>query len=98
MSSITVDRTVSLEEATNALRSELGDRYQLKPTRKGDKETIRVSHALETATVHLVPKGGATTFKVHGGGLIVNRIINELSLSRKVCRAIGNGVETPSTN
>ncbi len=98
MSSITVDRRVTLEEAANALKNELGDKYEVKSARKGDKETIRVSHALEMATVHLVPKSEATTFKVHGGGIIINRIVNEFGLSRRVCKAIGNGVESRSSN
>ncbi len=98
MSSITIDRRVTLEEATNALKDELGDKYEVKSARKADQETIRVSHALEMATVHLVPKGEATTFKVHGGGLIVNRIVNEFGLSRKVCKAVGNGLASRSSN
>ncbi len=97
MSSITVDRRVTLEEASNALKDELGDEYEVKSARKGDKETIRVSHALEMATVHLMPKGEVTTFKVHGGGIIINRIVNEFGLSRKVCKAIGNSVGSSSS-
>lgn len=98
MSSITVDRRVTLEEAANALKNEVGDKYEVKSARKGDKGTIRVSHALEMATVHLMPKGEATSFKVYGGGIIINRIVNEFGLSRRVCKAIGDTVGSASSS
>ena len=92
MSSITVNRRVTLEDAARGLQAELGDQYKVDPSRTGDKEKIRVSHALQMATVRLVPKGETTTFKVHGGGLIVNRIVNEVGFSRRICKAIGDTV------
>jgi len=98
MSAITIDRKVTLEEATKALQDELGDKYTVSPARNGDKEKIRVSHALEMATVHLAPKGETTTFKVHGGGIIINRIVNEFGFSRRVCKALGASVGSDSSN
>ncbi len=98
MSSITINRRVTLEDAVRGLQQELGDQYKVSPSRNDDHEKIRVSHALQMATVHLVPKGEVTTFKVHGGGIIINRIVNELGFSRRVCRAIGDSVGLPSPN
>ena len=98
MSSITVDRRVTLEEAAKALQDELGDKYKVSTARNGDKEQVRVSHALEIATVHLVPKGETTTFKVHGGGIIINRIVNEFGFSRRVCKVLAASVGSPSSN
>jgi len=40
------------------------------------------------ATVHLVPDGNATTFRVHGGGLILGRLVNEFGIARTVTAAI----------
>jgi hypothetical protein len=96
MASITIDRKVTLEEAAHALQDQLGDQYKVASTRSGDKEKIRVSHALEMATVHLAPKGEATSFTVHGGGIIINRIVNEFGFSRRVCKALEASVGSPS--
>jgi hypothetical protein len=96
MPSITVKRRVTLDDVVKGLQQELGDQFKVSPSRNGDHEKIRVSHALEMATVRLVPKGEATTFKVHGGGFIINRIVNQLVLSRRVCKALGDSVGAPS--
>ncbi len=38
--------------------------------------------------MHLVPDGKATTFHVHGGGLIAGRLVNEFGIARTVTAAI----------
>jgi hypothetical protein len=39
--------------------------------------------------VHVARDDNATTFHVHGGGLIIGRIINEFGIARTVTSAIG---------
>jgi hypothetical protein len=38
--------------------------------------------------------GTATTFHIHGGGLIVSRLVNELGIAKKVATAIKEAFET----
>ena len=84
MPSVTVDREVSLDEAAELLRANLDGRYTVTPHRSGSREAIGVRHALELANVRLVHNSDSTTFRVHGGGVIINRVINELGVARKV--------------
>jgi hypothetical protein len=84
MPSVTVGRPVTLDQATEALRAQLDNRYSVTPRRGGRGETIGVKHALELANVRLVHNSDFTTFRVHGGGLIINRVVNELGIARKV--------------
>ncbi|HTW10796.1 MAG TPA: hypothetical protein VME46_25075 [Acidimicrobiales bacterium] len=88
MPSVTVDRPVTLDQATEALRAQLDNRYTVTPRGGGRRETIGVKHALELANVRLVHDGGSTTFRVRGGGLIINRVVNELGIARKVRAAL----------
>ena len=51
--------------------------------------SLSVHHGpLAFATVHLGRDGDATTFHVHGSGMIINRIVNEFGISRTVTGAI----------
>jgi hypothetical protein len=38
--------------------------------------------------VHVVREGGVTKYHVHGGGLLIGRLVNELGIARKVADAI----------
>ncbi len=40
------------------------------------------------ATVHQARSGNSTTFHVHGGGLIVERLVNEFGIARIVTGAV----------
>jgi hypothetical protein len=40
------------------------------------------------ATVHLDQDGNTTTFHVHGGGLVISRMINEFGIAKRVAAAI----------
>lgn len=40
------------------------------------------------ANVHLDHNGDTTTFRVHGGGLIISRMLNEFGIAKKVSQAI----------
>ncbi len=88
MPTVTVARPdVTRDEAMQAVRQEFGSEYNVKP---GGKEGVfSVSRgALTGATVHVRPGEGATEFHVHGTGLIIGRIINELTIARRVAAAI----------
>jgi len=86
MSSVTVSKAIAPQEAADALREQLGRGYQVTPHGSG---SLTVKHGtLAFATVHLVRDGDATTFRVHGGGIIVGRIVNEFGIARTVTTAI----------
>ena len=43
---------------------------------------------MASATVRLSRDGNSTTFRVHGGGLIITRLVNEFGIARTVTAAI----------
>jgi hypothetical protein len=90
MPTVTVERSVTLQETATALQDKLGDRYQVTTTHaSGTPQGLKVKQsAASTATVRLDQNGNATTFRVHGGGLIISRIVNELGIAKKVAAAI----------
>jgi hypothetical protein len=91
MPHVTVDRPdVSIDEAAAALRKELGDRYEI--TTAGPDHLKASTGALSYANVHRKDESGATGFSVHGGGIVIGRIINELTLARKVAGALRSGL------
>lgn len=86
MSSVTVSKAIAPQEAADALREQLGRGYKVTPHGSG---SLTVKHGtLAFATVHLVRDGHSTTFRVHGGGIIVGRIVNEFGIARTVTTAI----------
>ena len=84
MATVHIERQVSLDQAMEALRQQFGDRYRLTASHGGSHDAIRVAHGMEMATVRIDRSSETTTFKVHGGGLIVGRVINELGLARRL--------------
>ncbi|HEY2478182.1 MAG TPA: hypothetical protein VGI17_05580 [Solirubrobacterales bacterium] len=92
MPHVTVDRpNVSIDEAAEALRKELGDRYEVTVDASGSRLKVS-SGTLAWANVHKKDESGATGFGVHGGGIVIGRIINELTLARKVAGALKAGL------
>jgi hypothetical protein len=90
MPSATIPKTVTPEQAAAALREQLGTGYKVTPH---GSDSLTVHHgSLSSATVHLGQEGAATTFRVHGGGLIITRIVNEFSIARTVTAAIKEGL------
>jgi len=90
MPSATVPRAITPDEAAGILRQQLGGGYQVTPHGNG---SLTVKHgSLAFATVQLRRDGTATTFRVHGGGLIIGRIVNELGIARTVTAAIKEAV------
>jgi hypothetical protein len=86
MASTTIPRAITRQEAADKLQKQLGSRYEVSP--HGD-DALTVKQGIMTyATVHLGQDQDATTFRVHGGGLIIGRLINELTIARTVTAAI----------
>jgi hypothetical protein len=89
MPTVTVQGTVTLQEAAKALQDRLGSRYEVTTHRNGAQEALKVKQsAASTATVHLDRDGEATVFHVHGGGLVISRMVNEFGVAKKVAAAI----------
>jgi hypothetical protein len=86
MPSATIPRTITPQQAADALKEQLGTGYKVTAHGTG---SLTVKHGgLAFATVHLNLGGNATTFRVHGGGLIIGRIINEFGIARTVTEAL----------
>ena len=90
MPTVTVNRAdVSRDEAMQAVRQELGSEWKVKP---GSSEAVfSVDKGTFTgAKVQIKPQGEVTAFHVHGTGIIIGRIVNELTTARRVAAAISN--------
>lgn len=89
MPTTTINRAdVSRDEAMEAVRQQLDDRYTVTPV-DGSDDVFRVkTGTLTEAKVHMRQQDGATQFHVHGTGIIIGRIINELGIARHVATAI----------
>jgi len=89
MPSATISRAITPQETAEALRRQLGSGYKVNPHSGGSRDKVTVGHgSLAFATVQLARNGNATTFHVHGGGLIVGRLVNEFGIARTVTAAI----------
>jgi hypothetical protein len=89
MPTVTVERSVSPEEAVAALKDKLGERYEVTTHGSDAQEAVKVKQsAATTATVRLDPGENATTFRVHGCGLVISRMVNEFGIAKKVAAAI----------
>jgi hypothetical protein len=89
MPTVTVEGSVTLQQAATALQGRLGSRYEVSAHGSGTKEALKVRQsAASTATVHLDQDGNATTFHVHGGGLVISRMVNEFGIAKKVAATI----------
>jgi hypothetical protein len=89
MPTVTVEQPVTLQQAAAALKDKLGSRYEVTTHGSGAQEALKVRQsAASTATVHLDRDGNATTFHVHGGGLVISRMVNEFGIAKKVAATI----------
>ena len=89
MPTVTVQGAVTLQEAAKALQDRLGSRYEVTTHGSGAQEALKVKQsAASTATVHLDRDGEATVFHVHGGGLVISRMVNAFGVAKKVAAAI----------
>lgn len=89
MPTVTVERSVTIQETSEALQQTLGARYEVTTHGTGAQEALKVKRsATALATVHLDQGHNTTTFHVHGGGLVISRMINEFGIAKKVAQAI----------
>jgi len=97
MPSATIPRAITAQEAAEALRQQLGSGYKVTPHSGGSRDKLSVSHGAAFAGVRLARDGDATTFHVHGRGVLVGLIVNELGIARTVTAAIKDSLGTSST-
>jgi hypothetical protein len=89
MPTVTVNGSITLQDAAKALQEKLGSRYEVTTHGSGSQEALKVKQsAAATATVHLDREGDTTTFHVHGGGLVISRMVNEFGIAKKVAAVI----------
>jgi hypothetical protein len=89
MPTVTVARPVTLQETATALQDKLGGRYEVTTHGSGAQAALKVKQsAAATATVHLNQDENTTTFHVHGGGLVISRMVNEFGIAKKVAATI----------
>ncbi len=94
MPTVIIDRLVSLQDTAEALRRTLGDRYEITIHGEGTQAALKVKQsAAALATVH-EDQNTTTTFHVHGGGLVISRMINEFGIAKKVAEAIEEAFKT----
>jgi hypothetical protein len=89
MPTVTIERSVTIQDTAEALRQKLGGRYEVTSREQGNQEFLKVKQsAASVANVRLDQKSGTTTFRVHGGGFVISRLINELGIAKKVATAL----------
>jgi hypothetical protein len=104
MPTVTIDKPVTIQDTADALKQKLGDGYEITTHGQGAQEALKVKKsAAALATVHLDQGSNTTTFHVHGGGLVISRMINEFGIAKKVAQAIEGSFksdtdETPTTS
>jgi hypothetical protein len=99
MPTVTVEGNVTLQQAATALQDKLGSRYEITTHGSGAQAALKVKQsAASTATVHLDRNGNATTFHVHGGGLVISPLINEFGVAKKVAATIQEAFATRPAN
>ena len=95
MPTVTVEGSVTPQQAATALQDKLGSRYEITTRGTGAQQALKIRQsAASTATVHLDQDGNATTFHVHGGGLVISRMVNEFGIAKKVAAAIEEAFPT----
>jgi len=89
MPTVTIASPVTLEQAAQALGERLGSRYEVTSHGSGPQGALKVKQsAAALATVHLDHDGNTTTFHVHGGGLVISRMVNEFGIAKRVAGAL----------
>lgn len=88
MPTVSLKQGISEDEVMAAIRTQLGSAYKV-DAKDGDKDVIAVAKGtISTAHVRLERSTGGTTAHIHGGGLIISRMINEMGIANKVAQAL----------
>jgi hypothetical protein len=88
MPTVSIKNDASEADVVTAIKTGLGSGYEVEPKTSG-KEVITVQKgAMTTAHVRLERTPAGTKAHIHGGGLVIGRIVNELSIANKVAKAI----------
>jgi len=99
MPTVAVQGSVTLQQAATALQGKLGRGYEVTTHGNGAQEALKVRQsAASTAIIHLDRDASATTFHVHGGGLVVSRMVNEFGIAKKVAAAIAEAFDARSAS
>jgi hypothetical protein len=86
---------MTIQDTAAVLQQELGDGYEITTHGQGTQEALKVKKsAAALATVHLGQDGNTTTLHIHGGGLVISRIINEFGIAKTVSQAIEGSFES----
>lgn len=98
MPTVMIPREIHEQEAVAALSRQLGDEYTVTPLQRENREGMRVQRgSMSIANVHLHPMGSETKVQVHGGGLIIGRLVNEMAIARTVASAAREAFGTAET-
>lgn len=103
MSSVTVPGAVTSQEVVEALRDQLGPRYEVLPgmkmprsplfgrPRPSEPEQILVTAGpMVRAQVRIIPRDGHTNLQITPAGLLGDRLMNTLGIAREVRQALLN--------
>jgi len=89
MPSVTISKVIVPQDAAEALKATLGSEYKVTPHLERVPPSLTVSRAgVAFATVRVLRDHDVTTFRVHGGGLIIGRLVNEFGIARTVTDAL----------
>jgi hypothetical protein len=89
MPTITITKVIAPQDAAETLKAKLGSDYKVTAHPERIPPSLTVSRAgVAYATVRVIRDHDATTFRVHGGGLLVGRLVNEFGIARTVTAAI----------
>ncbi len=89
MPTVTVRPPVTIQEVADALHDQLGSRYEVTEHGSGSHEALKIKQGgAASATVHLSQDNSTTTLHVHGGDLLISRLVNELGIAKRVAAGI----------
>lgn len=84
-------KNVTPGEVVTVLSRRLGPRYQVEAN--GDRRVVVRRSAAMYASISIADQPGASIFRVHGGGLLVLRVVNTFGTARKVADALRRSPE-----
>ena len=99
MPTVIVKRAIASDDVAAALKERLGARYTVEPTTRRPNVLRVETSSLSTCRVRVEPVGTTTALHVHGGGLMIGRIVNEFGIAMQVAKALREAkLDTPSAS